>query len=257
MARSPDRAITGLVTSGTGDLRSARWHGRETVPQRGVYPAVPQSAVLGDCRHRFYVRMLEVMQSVDLVRQAMDRYSLAKGSHGEPVKLAEKLPKGGSVSRNRSPQRPTGLLHRQRGRVHPLARPRPQQLLQQPLRGPGIHCYGTVSRPCHNVSIALPALECGLGGLEWSSVGPLICRYLHGIGIDVAIYLPRERLIDRKFCRRNICSELRSAPKRHREITSPANPPQTTRSARPNRAIAPPSPSPPVPPAPSRASGGR
>jgi O-acetyl-ADP-ribose deacetylase (regulator of RNase III) len=42
-------------------------------------------------------------------------------------------------------------------------------------------------------SIALPALGCGLGGLSWADVGPLMFRYLHNIGIDVAIYLPRER----------------------------------------------------------------
>ena len=63
-------------------------------PADHKYPAVPESAVLGDCWHRFYVRMLEVMQSIDLVRQAIDRYSKASGSHGVPVKLAEKLPKG-------------------------------------------------------------------------------------------------------------------------------------------------------------------
>ncbi len=49
------------------------------------------------------------------------------------------------------------------------------------------------------LSLALPALGCGLGGLDWADVGPLMCRYLHGIGIDVAIYLPRERAIDRKL----------------------------------------------------------
>ena len=48
-------------------------------------------------------------------------------------------------------------------------------------------------------SVALPALGCGLGGLNWANVGPLMCRYLHGIDIDVAIYLPRERTIDRKL----------------------------------------------------------
>lgn len=48
-------------------------------------------------------------------------------------------------------------------------------------------------------SIAFPALGCGLGGLSWTDVGPLMCRYLHGIGIDVAIYLPRERGIDPKY----------------------------------------------------------
>ena len=41
-------------------------------------------------------------------------------------------------------------------------------------------------------SIAFPALGCGLGGLPWSEVGPLMCRKLHDIGIDVAIYLPQE-----------------------------------------------------------------
>ncbi|NCJ05825.1 DUF4433 domain-containing protein [Synechococcales cyanobacterium C] len=48
-------------------------------------------------------------------------------------------------------------------------------------------------------SVALPALGCGLGGLNWADVGPLMCRYLHGIGIDVAIYLPRERDIDEQY----------------------------------------------------------
>lgn len=48
-------------------------------------------------------------------------------------------------------------------------------------------------------SVALPALGCGLGGLQWRDIGPLMCRYLHGIGIDVAIYLPREKSIDQTF----------------------------------------------------------
>ena len=39
----------------------------------------PSQAVLGDCWHRFYVRMLEVVQSIDLVRQAIDRYRMASG----------------------------------------------------------------------------------------------------------------------------------------------------------------------------------
>ncbi|MFC1757235.1 NADH-quinone oxidoreductase subunit D [Planctomycetota bacterium] len=63
-------------------------------PKDRVYPAVPADAVLGDCWHRFYVRMLEVMQAIDLLRQAMDRYSTASGNWGEPIKLKTKLPKG-------------------------------------------------------------------------------------------------------------------------------------------------------------------
>jgi NADH-quinone oxidoreductase subunit D len=63
-------------------------------PRDHDYPAVPHEAVLGDCWHRFYVRMLEVVQSVDLCRQAIDRYSTSTGSYGEPIKLTQKLPKG-------------------------------------------------------------------------------------------------------------------------------------------------------------------
>ncbi|MDJ1171593.1 DarT ssDNA thymidine ADP-ribosyltransferase family protein [Roseofilum sp. BLCC_M154] len=48
-------------------------------------------------------------------------------------------------------------------------------------------------------SLAIPALGCGLGKLEWSQVAPLMCRYLSDIGIDVAIYLPREQQLDPKF----------------------------------------------------------
>ena len=45
-------------------------------------------------------------------------------------------------------------------------------------------------------SLAMPALGCGLGGLDWKDIGPLMCKYLHDIGIPVAIYLPREHTIE-------------------------------------------------------------
>ena len=48
-------------------------------------------------------------------------------------------------------------------------------------------------------SLAMPALGCGLGGLNWRDVGPLMCKYLHGIGIPVAIYLPREGTIPQEY----------------------------------------------------------
>jgi O-acetyl-ADP-ribose deacetylase (regulator of RNase III) len=59
-----------------------------------------------------------------------------------------------------------------------------------------------VRNNCHEIgiqSLAMPALGCGLGNLNWSEVGPLMCRYLHNIGIPVAIYLPREHQIDSKY----------------------------------------------------------
>lgn len=44
-------------------------------------------------------------------------------------------------------------------------------------------------------SLALPALGCGLGGLEWKVVGILMCRYLIQMDIPVAIYLPTEHQV--------------------------------------------------------------
>ena len=78
-------------------------------PRDHDYPPVPKQTVLGDCWHRFYVRMLEVMQSIDLVRQAIDRYSVASGSHGEPVKLTEKLPKGEAYMETEAPRGQMGF----------------------------------------------------------------------------------------------------------------------------------------------------
>jgi O-acetyl-ADP-ribose deacetylase (regulator of RNase III)/uncharacterized protein YwgA len=39
-------------------------------------------------------------------------------------------------------------------------------------------------------SLALPPLGCGNGGLEWTEVGPLIYRKLHGLPFDVEVYAP-------------------------------------------------------------------
>ncbi|HWA99956.1 MAG TPA: NADH-quinone oxidoreductase subunit D [Pirellulales bacterium] len=78
-------------------------------PKDHKYPPVPASAVLGDCWHRFYVRMLEVMQAIDLVRQAMDRYSNASGSHQVPLKLNEKLPKGEAYLETEAPRGQMGF----------------------------------------------------------------------------------------------------------------------------------------------------
>jgi O-acetyl-ADP-ribose deacetylase (regulator of RNase III) len=44
-------------------------------------------------------------------------------------------------------------------------------------------------------SLAMPALGCGLGKLDWQDVGPVMCQELANLGIQVAIYLPRERQI--------------------------------------------------------------
>ena len=63
-------------------------------PRDHDYPPVPPEAVLGDCWHRFYVRMLEVVQAVDIIRQGIEFYRSSEGDWGHPIKLSTKLPKG-------------------------------------------------------------------------------------------------------------------------------------------------------------------
>jgi NADH-quinone oxidoreductase subunit D len=41
----------------------------------------PAGAVIGDCWHRYYVRMLEVLESLKLVEQGLEKYKSAQGSH--------------------------------------------------------------------------------------------------------------------------------------------------------------------------------
>ena len=74
------------------------------------YPPVPKEAVLGDCWHRFYVRMLEVVQAVDLTRQAMERYRSAPGDWGIPIKLTQKLPKGEVYLETEAPRGQMGFF---------------------------------------------------------------------------------------------------------------------------------------------------
>lgn len=78
-------------------------------PNDHDYPPVPHDAVLGDCWHRFYVRMLEVMQAIDLTRQAIDRYSTASGDYGVPIKLTQKLPKGEAYLETEAPRGQMGF----------------------------------------------------------------------------------------------------------------------------------------------------
>ncbi len=45
------------------------------------FPERPERAVIGDAWHRFYVRMLELVESIKIVEQALRRYPSAQGSH--------------------------------------------------------------------------------------------------------------------------------------------------------------------------------
>ncbi|HQR44106.1 MAG TPA: NADH-quinone oxidoreductase subunit D, partial [Gemmatales bacterium] len=85
---------TGPVLRGSLDSRQhdPAWDLRKLEPYTGYetyefdaiippFREAPREAVLGDNWHRYYVRMLEVMQSVKIIRQALDRYPQAEGSH--------------------------------------------------------------------------------------------------------------------------------------------------------------------------------
>lgn len=51
------------------------------------FPEKPAEAVIGDAWHRFYVRMLEVVEAVKIIEQGLERYPKAQGSHRiEPPK---------------------------------------------------------------------------------------------------------------------------------------------------------------------------
>ncbi|MGB9878297.1 MAG: DarT ssDNA thymidine ADP-ribosyltransferase family protein [bacterium] len=47
-------------------------------------------------------------------------------------------------------------------------------------------------------SLAIPALGCGLGKLEWREVGPILYRYLKEMDIQIEIYLPVEKWQENK-----------------------------------------------------------
>jgi NADH-quinone oxidoreductase subunit D len=85
---------TGAVLRGSLDATKGDppWDLRKTEPYSGYeryafdvpvppFDRAPPGAVVGDCWHRFYVRMMEVLQSVHICRQALDRYPSATGSH--------------------------------------------------------------------------------------------------------------------------------------------------------------------------------
>ena len=85
---------TGPVLRGSLDRTQGDplWDLRKTEPYSGYetyafdvptppFDAAPPGAVVGDCWHRFYVRMREVLESVKIVEQALDRYPTATGSH--------------------------------------------------------------------------------------------------------------------------------------------------------------------------------
>ncbi len=79
-------------------------------PKDQEYPPVPKVAVLGDSWHRFYTRMLEVVQSIRIIRQGMEKYGSVEGSIGEPIKVGKRLPVGEAYMETEAPKGQLGYM---------------------------------------------------------------------------------------------------------------------------------------------------
>jgi NADH-quinone oxidoreductase subunit D len=109
---------SGPVLRGSGvchDLRKVEpYCGYETYDFKVACPPfdeAPPEAVIGDAWHRFYVRMVEIRESVRIVRQALEGYPDSKGSHRSPEwKPTMKLPKGEAYRETECPRGQMGFL---------------------------------------------------------------------------------------------------------------------------------------------------
>src|SRR5262249_42239844 len=92
-AMALDYGCTGPMLRGSlnRDLGAPEWALRRIEPYCGYehydfkviippFPEAPATAVIGDAWHRYYVRMLEVVESVRIVEQGLQRYTTAQGS---------------------------------------------------------------------------------------------------------------------------------------------------------------------------------
>ena len=63
--------------------------------------------MIGDCWHRFYVRMLEVLESIKIIEQGLRRYPTAAGSHR--VEPPKHLPAGEAYVETEAPRGQMGF----------------------------------------------------------------------------------------------------------------------------------------------------
>ncbi len=71
------------------------------------FPEAPPDAVIGDCWHRFYVRMREVLESISIIEQGLKRYPEAEGSHR--IKPPNQLPGGETYVETECPRGQMGF----------------------------------------------------------------------------------------------------------------------------------------------------
>ncbi|MCP4787424.1 MAG: NADH-quinone oxidoreductase subunit D [Fuerstiella sp.] len=121
---------TGPVLRGSGvdyDLRrdgeaiyTRMYEGYDFEIPVAEFAEAPREVELGDNWCRFYVRMMEVMQAIRLVRQSVPKYLAAEGSHREPFKFNTKLPKDEVYLETEAPRGQMGFYVVGNGTAEPL-----------------------------------------------------------------------------------------------------------------------------------------
>ncbi|MEZ6065863.1 MAG: NADH-quinone oxidoreductase subunit D [Planctomycetaceae bacterium] len=81
---------------------------------------VPPQVELGDNWCRFFVRMLEVVEAIKLVRQGLERYPNTKGEYRVPFKMATKLPADECYLETEAPRGQMGFYIVGDGQAEPL-----------------------------------------------------------------------------------------------------------------------------------------
>ena len=135
------RRRLGLAPRRRADLHAdvRRLHVADHAPVDGsyptdhVYPPVPREAVVGDSWHRYFVRMVECVQSMDLIRQGMEKYSKAPGEVDGPIEVKKKLPKGEAYLETEAPKGQMGFMIISDGTPIPWRVRHPQQQFLQSL----------------------------------------------------------------------------------------------------------------------------
>lgn len=85
-----------------------------------AFGGVPPEVKLGDNWSRFFVRMMEVAQSIEIVRQALDRYPTTKGEYRVPYKMMNKLPNDEAYLETECPRGAMGFYIVGDGDTHPF-----------------------------------------------------------------------------------------------------------------------------------------
>lgn len=126
------------------------------------FEKAPRDVVLGDNWCRFYVRMMEVVQSIRLVRQATERYKQASGEFRLPYKMNTKLPRDEVYLETECPRGQMGFYVVGNGTPEPL-RARAKSSCFCNLSVTGMLCEGV---PLADVPAVVGSLDIVMGEID-------------------------------------------------------------------------------------------